>query len=125
MLPVKTENIELFGQKLRLSERSARDVNKLIEHSKANQDKSYSDYLVEAAICIADGLKINLRNLPWYRLCRRRRLRRQLTTTSLLADLTANQIFELAEKVYLLEGIVKKKVAQKQENSLADRSVSV
>jgi hypothetical protein len=114
MLPTKNvEKIELFGKEYILSERTARDVNKLIAYSKQKKQKSVTDVLIEATITLEDGLKINWINLKWWQFIKKWILKRRFSKTNLLVHLSPSQIFSYAAKVYSLEGIspddVKKK----------------
>lgn len=119
----KTEKINLFGRDLLLSERTAGDVHKLISFSKQSPEKDYQDILLESAIALSDSLKYNIKITNRFRLIKRFILKKKTSTQYLLINLSANDIFSLAKKVYELEGIVfneKKKTAnhsrdQKQE----------
>lgn len=107
MYQFTSEKINLLGRELLLSERTARDVNKLIAYSKANPDKNYSGMLIEAAVTIQDAMKPNYANLPFYCL-KKYLLKRQLKSKNLLGKLTAGELFHYAGKVLELEGIKKK-----------------
>jgi hypothetical protein len=105
LLTNNTKEIELFGKKLILSERTARDVNKLIAYSKKNTEKEFVDMLIEAAITIEDGLKNNFSNLRWYNIFKRYGLRKLLSKENLIANLSSSQLFDLSKQVYQLEGV--------------------
>lgn len=106
LLTNKSEKIELFGKELILSERFARDVNKLIAFSKQKKDKDFTDMLIESAIVIEDGLKLNYINLKWYMFLEKRQLRKLLSKENILSNLSSAQIFNLAKQVYELEGLL-------------------
>jgi hypothetical protein len=115
MLPTKNvEKIELFGKEYFLSERTARDVNKLIAYSKQKKQKTVTDVLIEAAISLEDGLKINWVNLKWWQFIRKFILKRRLSKANLLTQLSPTQIFSFAAKVYALEGIQSDDVKKKR-----------
>lgn len=103
--------IELFGQKLKLSERTARDVNALQSYAQKARTNSF-DSVMQSAVIIRDGLKINL--LPfeddppkWFDLKRKKRLRelKNLITVERLLSLPIRSIYELATEVLKLEGL--------------------
>lgn len=102
----KTEKIELFGKELILSERFARDVNKLFAFSKQKKEKNFTDILIEASIMVEDALKLNYVNLKWYQFWRKRNLKRMLSKEYLIANLSPSVIFDLAKRIYELEGII-------------------
>jgi len=115
MLQTKNvEKIELFGKEYLLSERTARDVNKLIAYSKQKKQKTVTDVLIEAAISLEDGLKINWVNLKWWQFIRKFILKRRLSKANLLTQLSPTQIFSFAAKVYALEGIQSDDVKKKR-----------
>lgn len=115
MLQTKNvEKIELFGKEYLLSERTARDVNKLIAYSKQKKQKTVTDVLIEAAISLEDGLKINWVNLKWWQFIRKFILKRRLSKANLLTQLSPTQIFSFAAKVYALEGIQSDTVKKKR-----------
>jgi hypothetical protein len=118
MFSRKTEEIELFGKKLLLSERTAGDVNRLIVFSEKIKDKKFTDMIIEASIILEDSLKINYENLKWYEYFKKRKLKKILSKGNIVNSLSAKEIFNLAEKVYELEGIdFKKKVPRKGKKS--------
>ncbi len=102
----KTLPIKLFGEDLLLSERLAKDVNKLYSLAKSKKEKEYSDILFETVIIVSDSLKLNIRNLRWYQLIKKYRIRKYSQPKYLLANLSSAEIFNLAQEIYKLEGIV-------------------
>lgn len=114
----KTEKINLFGRDLFLSERTAGDVNRMLEFSRQKPNKTYQDTIFEGAIVVADGLKFNLKNIPFYKFFHKIKIKRLISGKNILNSLPASTIFELAKKVYELEGLIidekKKKVKQEQ-----------
>lgn len=115
MLQTKNvEKIELFGKEYLLSERTARDVNKLIAYSKQKKQKTVTDVLIEAAISLEDGLKINWTKLKWWQFIYKFILKRRLSKANLLTQLSPTQIFSFAAKVYALEGIQSDTVKKKR-----------
>ena len=102
----QTIKVEILGKEFILSQRFARDVNKLIAFSKLKIEKEFTDILIESAITAEDGLKLNYINLPWYKFWLKRKLKKLLSKENLLEILTSTQILELAKKVFELEGIL-------------------
>lgn len=98
--------IELFGRELILSERFARDVNKLIAFSKQTKEKDFTAMLIESAIAIEDALKLNYVNLNWYMFLKKRQLKKLLSKENILSSLSSSQTFDLAKQVYALEGFI-------------------
>jgi hypothetical protein len=144
LLTNKTEKIELFGKELILSERFSRDVTKLIAFSKLKKEKDLTDYLIESAICIEDGLKVNYiydekkiilekAKCKWYQFKKKfllkkqqkelNEFKKQLSKESLLTWLQQSQLFSIAKRVYALEGVIydedeKKTPIQKESESV-------
>lgn len=117
--------IELFGHELILSERFAKDVNKLIAYSKRKKEKDFTDLIIESSIAIEDALKLNYINLNWYRFWKKRKLKKILSREYLLANLSSSKLFELAKRVYELEGFIpedEKKNPIHKESELAEQS---
>lgn len=107
--------IELFNHKLLLSERTARDVNRLSEYAK-KADKTFTDAVLQNLQVVCDGLKINVELLKWWQVIRRIKLKRLISRKRLHAKLSVNSIVLLAQKVLALEGIdLKKKSSSDQE----------
>lgn len=111
-----TEKVKLFGMDLVLSERTAWDVNKLIQFSKDNKEKDYEYYTIESAILVSDALKNNYQNLKWYEFFKKRKLSRLLSKENISKSMSSRELFWLAKKVYKLEGVEdsKKKVTAKE-----------
>lgn len=126
--------IELFGKKLLLSERTARDVNALMDYAKKSKGDPFSG-IMNSAVVIRDALKINLvplenklkilHTLPtkWYQFKKKREIRsinkeiaelKEITSVEKIINLPIRLIDEFATKVLELEGVdvqaLKKKV---------------
>lgn len=114
--------IELFGKKLLLSERTARDVHALTEYSKTH-GRNYTEAVIQSLIMLRDGLKINYKILKWWQIIKLLRLKRMLRKENLLNKLSPRLITELSEKIYELEGVdiadLKKKMTQEVREGLA------
>lgn len=96
----KTKEVEIFGKKVKLSERNARDVLNLAEYAGSQQmTPAMSVYI--SAIALQDSLKYGLK---WYE--------RKITAKKLLKKLTQKEIFEFMAVVLEIEGVDKKKVAE-------------
>lgn len=120
---LRTDNIvkiELFGMKLLLSERTARDVNNLDKHLR-NSKIDFQEVILQRIIIIRDGLKINFKLLKWWNIIRRFKLKKISNEIFLLENLSANRITELSNKIFELEGIEvkKKEPAMKTHTELA------
>ncbi len=126
--------IELYGKKLLLSERTARDVNALMDYAKKSNDDPFSG-VMNGAVVIRDALKINLiplenklkilQILPakWYEFKKKKEIKltqneiaelKEFTSIEKIINLPIRLIDELSTKVLELEGIdvgaLKKKV---------------
>lgn len=114
--------IELFGKKLLLSERTARDVHALSEYSKTHE-RNYTEAVIQSLIMLRDGLKINFRVLKWWQIIKLLRLKRLFRKENLLNKLSPRLITELSEKIYELEGVdiadLKKKMTLEMREGLA------
>ena len=109
LLTDNKEKIELFGMKLFLSERTARDVNNLDKHFR-NSKNDFQEVILQRIIVIRDGLRINFKILKWWNIVRRFKLRKICKEIFLFENLSPSKIIELSNKVFELEGIeVKKK----------------
>lgn len=126
--------IELFGKKLLLSERTARDVNALMDYAKKSKGDPFSG-IMNSAVVIRDGLKINLISLEdklkalntppakWFELKKKKEIKsinneiaeiKEITSVEKIINLPIRLIDELSTKVLELEGVdieaLKKKV---------------
>ena len=104
------KEIELFGMKLLLAERTARDVNALQKQFEASKDNV--DALLQSAVIVRDGLKINLKpfinNPPrWYELKRKKEYKKLSSAVNIeqILTLPIRIIGELSIEVLRLEGI--------------------
>lgn len=118
-MQLQTDNkvcqIELFDHKLWLSERTARDVNRLAEVAKTS-GTDFTDIVLQNIQVCYDGLKINLKILKWWQIVKYIKLRRLISRKKLHAELSVNSIIILAQKVLALEGVdLKKKNSPFQE----------
>lgn len=112
------EEIELFGKKVLLSERTARDVEKLRLYSK-NTEGSISDSVFQSAVMVRDALQINFKKLKWWQIVKRLWLKQICNEKYLIKHLSERVIFKLSEKVLVLEGVdieaLKKKITLEME----------
>lgn len=109
-LQIKRIQIELFGQKLWLSERTALDSYLLVEIAKEFDDSFQSVVLVNSII-VYDALKINFKLLKPYQFIKKWKLKRLITRKNLIEKLSFIELDRLASKVLELEGIKKKVTA--------------
>ncbi len=105
------KEIELFGKKLLISERTARDVNALQKYA-SESNKDNFDGVLQSAIVIRDGLKINLLpfvNIPikWYQHKRKKDLKelQSIINVEKILSLSIRVIGELSLEVLKLEGV--------------------
>jgi len=110
----KVCQIELFGRRLLLSERTARDVNKLVEFAKTSSVE-HIDLVLQNLVVVTDGLKINIEQLKWWQLWKRLTLKRLLGGQYIHSKLSVNAIISLANKVLELEGIDLKKKSRPEQ----------
>lgn len=106
----KSVEIELFGRKVLLFERSAADVLELYEFHKSSDGK-FGLHIFEFAMQISDALKPNLKTF-WDK----KTLGRKFKPGYLIKNLSPAQLLELSEKVSELEGN-KKKVTETASQS--------
>lgn len=123
------KEIELFGKKLLLSERTARDVNALQKHSSEGLKDNF-DALIQSAVMVRDGLKINLfefegKQFKWWQFKKKKRFSElsAIVNTEKILLLPMRIISELSLEVLKLEGIdvaaVKKKMILEEREGLA------
>jgi len=101
-IKINTCEILLFGQKVLLAERSAKDVNTHNEYSKS-LDQNFSSAVFLSLITLRDALKINLRITSIWKFKKWMRLKKICDKNYLLQNLTASQLMNLAFKVIELE----------------------
>lgn len=115
---MNTEKIELFGYKLLLSERAAIDIFALDDFIPKLAGDAPSNLLYYATI-VSDAVKINIKNLKWYQFYRKIKFKRLFTQSELIKRLSYQDIIDLTEIVFRLEGIEsKKKVVVKSSAEL-------
>ena len=104
----KTKDVEIFGKKVKLSERNAQDVLNLAEYAGSQQiTPAMSVYI--SAIALQDSLKYGFK---WYE--------RKLKAKKLLKGLTQKEIFEFMALILELEGVDnKKKVVEKESEGMS------
>lgn len=126
----KTKEIELFGEKLILSERTAVDVLAFAELSKQLQNRDLSDAVYQAAVIVEAALKINLKNLDskniFIRIIRFLHLDKKyknaiefnskLSSNYIINNLSQVELFEIVKDVYDLEGLKIPSVEESQED---------
>lgn len=123
------KEIELFGKRLLLSERTARDVNALQKHSSEGLKDNF-DALIQSAIMVRDGLKINLfefegKQFKWWQFRAKKKFLElsSIVNTEKILSLPMRVISELSLEVLKLEGIdvaaVKKKMILEEREGLA------
>lgn len=109
--------IELFGQKLWLSERTARDQSTSINSVSKGIDAT--EGLLLMAIAVRDGLKINLipfKDVKFWELKKKRQLKKlkKIINPEMLLELPVSVLSTLQDKILELEGVdidaIKKKV---------------
>jgi hypothetical protein len=119
VLQTKTKEIELFGEKYLLSERTAFDVmsvTELFPGGKMTNSEAASLF----AYVVSQALKINLNNLKWYQVFKKRKINKIISTKYLLKNLSVSQIDELWKQVMELEGVdLKKKIAEAESDLTA------
>lgn len=108
MLERKTLEVELFGKKLLLSERDAKDVLMLANYAEKACDNTIQNNLVQAAAVLEASLHINYANTKWYEF-NKKKLKKLLSSQSLLKELSQRQIIDLAFDVLKMEGLVSDK----------------
>ncbi len=112
------EEIELFGKKVLLSERTARDVEKLRLYSQKTEG-SISDSVFQSAVMVRDALQINFKKLKWWQIVKRLWFKKICNEKYLIKHLSERVIFKLSEKVLVLEGVdieaLKKKITLEME----------
>lgn len=119
LLTDKYIEVELFGSKLKLSERTARDQQKML--AAVNAGVKTEDGLMLIAITVRDGLKINLlpySDVKWFELKRKRELKRlkAIINPDKLMELPTSFLTSLQDEILKLEGVdledIKKKVTE-------------
>ena len=105
----KTTDIELFGLKLVMSERSAGDVIALSKFANENDEQTIENIIYKSLQIIDAALICNYKHLPWYMYFKKRKLQSLFSPKHLINNLSNAEIFDLAEQVLILEGLVPQK----------------
>ena len=105
----KTTEIELLGRKFLLYERSAGDVIALSKFANENDGQTLEDIVYKSLQIIDASLVWNYHNLPWYKYFKKRNIQKLLSQKHLIKHLSSAEIFDLAEQVLILEGLVPQK----------------
>ena len=122
----KNKVITLFGDSVILAQRDAYDVMMMVNFSMQNKMQVTPEiFLYQCAKVTEAGLKYTYKNLPWYRLIQKIKLRRKLRVKYLLKHLSQSELMDLSNQVYELEGIevpsedeLKKKVNPEKNQNL-------
>jgi len=102
----KVEQINLFNRKLLIGERNAFYVMQLGNFSKKFRGKNdFEVILFEQACVISDALKVNITRLKFYQIFKKIYYKWLLRPKRVLKLLPPSSIFEIATKVYKLEGV--------------------
>lgn len=102
----KTKKITLFGKDLLLSVRYASDV---IDSSNFwnKCDKTPGNLVFLSAVILRDSLKVNIENVEWYKLIKKRELKKLLRLKNILSSIFVNELPILNEDILILEGVSK------------------
>lgn len=109
--------ITLLGQSLWLTESNTQDFLDLTEFIiKHGQNKEIDILMYQNAYSLRNALLYNVESLPWWRFIKRFKLKRFISTRTLLKKLSRAQLNKYSELVLEIEGLkaedeVKKKVA--------------
>lgn len=117
----KKREVELFGRKFTLQERTAKDVMDLA-HFMANQDRNNDLYVYAAVRTATDALKNNYKTVSRWRIFQRRKIKKMTSLRYLHNNLAPRHIFELQSQIMELEGLEensKKKATEKQSEETA------
>ena len=126
----KSEKVKLFGKELTLTERNAGDVLSLIEFASSDEGKHPSAMLYILAYVVHSALKNNLKepelkykSIPKWKFLKKKealkelnKFEAQIEASNLMGELSSLELSDLAEKVYIMEGLdIKKKVTAESE----------
>lgn len=127
LLTNNVKEIELFDTKLLLSERTARDVNSLQKYAEGVVKDSF-DGVMQSAIIIRDGLKINLlpfeqKPVKWWEFKRKKEFGKLLSIINAekILSLPIRVISDLSLEVLKLEGLDVENLKKKIPDLVATR----
>ncbi len=103
-IKVNTALIDLLGEKVLLSERTAYDT--ILSDKLETTAQSEKEYIRLYSMVLGDALKINWKNVKWFQLKRRLKsllLWNKFKSEKLFKKLSPESILSLAKKVYELE----------------------
>jgi len=117
----KTKDVEIFGKKLKLSERNASDVIALTDYASESDFKSLGSIIYLNTKILEASLVYNYDDMRWHQYFQKRKLKKLLSFKNLINKLPQSEIFTLAEQVLELEGLlVKKTTTESAEKKTKD-----
>ena len=110
------KEVLIRGEKVQLSERSARDVLELADFYKSHPPKTDLENLFVMAAVVESSIQTTRQKIAWHRLFEKFRYRKY-KTKYLLKYLSQSELMGLYQDVFTLEGNdLKKKVAEQESH---------
>lgn len=112
LLTNKFTKIELFGLNLILTERTVKDntaINALVVEARAFTSSNFQLAVLQHISIIQAGLKYNFKLLKWWQVLKYLELKKKLSVKYIMNNLSVQSVYNLADKIFELEGVDLKK----------------
>ena len=98
--------VNIGGLKLKILQRKALDVIQLAEYVRRSEDSQEpQNQIFQYAMIVRDSLKNNAKEVPWWNLIMKWRIKRAVKLRSIAAYFSLTELAELTKQVLVAEGL--------------------
>lgn len=98
--------VNIGGLKLKILQRKALDVIQLAEYVRRSEDSQEpQNQIFQYAMIVRDSLKNNAKEVPWWNLILKWRIKRAVKLRSIAAYFSLTELAELTKQVLVAEGL--------------------
>lgn len=98
--------VNIGGLKLKILQRKALDVIQLAEYVRRSEDSQEpQNQIFQYAMIVRDSLKNNAKEVPWWNLILKWRIKRAVKLRSIAAYFSLTELAELTKQVLIAEGL--------------------
>lgn len=98
--------VNIGGLKLKILQRKALDVIQLAEYVRRSEDSQEpQNQIFQYAMIVRDSLKNNAKEVPWWNLILKWRIKRAVNLRSIAAYFSLMELAELTKQVLIAEGL--------------------
>jgi len=98
--------VNIGGLKLKILQRKALDVIQLAEYVRRSEDSQEpQNQIFQYAMIVRDSLKNNAKEVPWWNLIMKWRIKRAVKLRSIAAYFSLMELAELTKQVLVAEGL--------------------